>query len=249
MSDRTLFLAWQDKAESRAWFPIGRLDVYDKSSKYRFRYIEGVKRANCEAGLPILWDFPDLERDYRSSDIFPLFENRIMSPRRPDFADYMSSLQLPKNADPFDILSVNGGYRATDYFEVFPKLVKEDGGCFECRFFLHGWRYANESARERLYSLKQGEELRLAIELNNPATTLAIQVQTADYHMIGWAPRYLVHDLAMAMSESSGEYHAEVVHVPEKSDRTGQRALIEMRGRWEKHEPMSGPDYKPLVGD
>lgn len=103
----------------------------------------------------------------------------------------------------------------------------------------------NEPARKRLYSLSQGEELRLAMELNNPETILAIQVQTTDHYMIGWAPRYL----ATAMSESPGGYHAEVVHVPPKSDRTGQRALIEMRGRWENHEPMSGSDYEPLVAD
>ena len=161
----------------------------------------------------------------------------------------MRSLNLPENADPIEILYVNGGYRATDNFEVFPKLVKGEGGCFECRFFLHGWRYTNGAAQARLDKLKQGEALRLSMELNNPATTLAIQVQTADYHMIGWAPRYLVHDLTMAMVESPGEYQAEVVHVPEKSDRTGQRALIEMRGRWEKHQPMSSQDYIPLVGE
>ncbi len=115
MSERTLFLAWQGKARSKAWFPIGRLDVSEKDTKYRFRYIEGVKRANCEVGFPPLWDFPDLNRDYRSPRIFPLFKNRIRSPRRPDFADYMRSLNLPENADPIEILYVNGGYRATDF--------------------------------------------------------------------------------------------------------------------------------------
>lgn len=249
MSERTLFLAWQDKARTRAWFPIGRLDVYEEDPKYHFRYIEGVKRARSEVGFPLLWEFPDLDRDYRSPRIFPLFKNRIMSPRRPDFKDYMRSLALSEDADPLDILSVNGGYRATDNFQVFPKLVKGDDGHFVCRFFLHGWRYMNKHAQKRLYTLNQGEELHLTLDMNNPETTMAVQVQTTDYHMIGWAPRYLVHDLATAMTESPGEHHAEVVRVPEKSDRTGQRALIEMRGRWEKHEPMSSPDYIPLVGD
>ena len=32
----------------------------------------------------------------------------------------------------------------------------------------------------------------VGLELNNPATTLAVQIQTTDYHMIGWAPRYLL---------------------------------------------------------
>ena len=249
MSERTLYLAWRDKSGDRGWFPIGRLDVSEKDPKYRFRYIEGVKRAYSEVGFPPLLDFPEIERDYRSPTIFSLFKNRIMSPRRPDFADYMRSLNLPENADPIEILHVNGGYRATDSFEVFPKLVKKCDGSFECRFFLHGQQRMNETAQSRIYSLKQEEELRLAIELNNPATTLAIQVQTTDYHMIGWAPRYLVHDLAMAMSESPGKYEAEVVHIPGKSDIVGQKPLIEMRGRWDKHEPMSSQDYKPLVGD
>lgn len=249
MSERTLFLAWQDKARSKAWFPIGRLDVYEEDPVYRFRYIEGVKRAHSEVGFPPLWDFPDLEEDYRSPRIFPLFKNRIMSPRRPDFADYMRSLDLPENADPIEILYVNGGYRATDNFEVFPQLVKRDDGRFVCRFFLHGRRYTNKSAQERRYSLAPGEELYVAMELNNPATTFGVQIQTTDYHMIGWAPRYLVHDLATAMSESPGEYEAEVVHISGKSDIVGQKPLIEMRGRWDKHEPMSSQDYKPLVGD
>lgn len=249
MSERTLFLAWQDKARSKAWFPIGRLDVREEDPMYRFRYIEGMKRAHSEVGFPPLWDFPDLDRDYRSPRIFSLFKNRIMSPRRPDFKDYMSSLQLSLDADPVDVLSVNGGYRATDNFQVFPKLVKGDDGHFVCRFFLHGWRYMNKQAQERLYTLIQDEELRLALELNNPSTTMAIQIQTTDYHMIGWAPRYLVRDLAAAMSESPSEYEAKVVRVPQKSDRTGQRTLIEMRGRWEKHEPMSNLDYQPLVGE
>ena len=89
----------------------------------------------------------------------------------------------------------------------------------------------------------------MSMELNNPETTLAVQVQTTDYHVIGWAPRYLVHDLAMAMEESQGKYQAKVVYVPEKRDIIGQRALIEMRGRWEKHEPMSSQDYIPIVGE
>ena len=27
MTDKTLFLAWQDKRLTREWFPVGRLDV------------------------------------------------------------------------------------------------------------------------------------------------------------------------------------------------------------------------------
>lgn len=113
MTTKTLFLAWQDKDdEGRQWFPVGRLDV--TPSLYRFRYIGGAKRAEEEAGFPGLIEFPHLDQDYRSSELFALFQNRIMSRARPDFAEYLRSLDLPQEADPIEILSANGGYRATD---------------------------------------------------------------------------------------------------------------------------------------
>lgn len=37
-------------------------------------------------------------------------------------------VDLSENADPFAVLSVNGGTRVTDAFEVFPKIEKKDDG-------------------------------------------------------------------------------------------------------------------------
>lgn len=243
-----LCLSWQDRGRTREWFPIGRLDVRADEPEYRFRYIGGAARAQDEVGFPLLLEFPDIEGDYRSSEIFPLFQNRIMSHKRRDFHDYVQTLGLsPSNADPIEILTASGGQRVTDAYEVFPKIVKGDDGSFTCRFFLHGARHTNESARNRLDSLEKGDELRVALELNNPATTLAVQIQTADYHMIGWAPRYLISDLVMAMAEYPDKYEAHVVRINRQPAPSAHRLLIEMGGRWEKHEPMSSADYTPLV--
>ena len=52
MSERTLFLAWQDKGESRQWFPIGRLDADSGLSRYRFRYTGGALRAQRGSIFP-----------------------------------------------------------------------------------------------------------------------------------------------------------------------------------------------------
>ena len=250
MNTKTLFLAWQDKRGevSRPWFPVGRLDV--EPSFYRFRYIRGAKRAEKEQGFLPLLDFPILTSEYQSSELFPLFRNRIIAPGRPDRADYLDNLGLPENADPVEILSVSGGYRVTDAYEVFPKLVKGPDGSFICRFFLHGYRHINETALNRIEDLKPEEQLYLTLELTNPATGLAVQIQTTDYHMIGWTPRYLVSDLARAMAESPDKYTAQVVQVNPQSAPMKQRVLIEMRGYWDpQHEPMKGKDFQPLVGD
>jgi len=59
--------------------------------------------------------------------------------------------------------------------------------------------------------------------------------------MIGWAPRYLARDLAAAMVPVP-DYAANVVRVNPEPAPWSQRVLIEMRGSWNGHEPMSGDD-------
>ena len=247
MINNTLFLAWQDQQNSRQWYPVGRLDSDFSNSKYRFRYTCGAMRAKREAEFQPLLDFPLMDHDYRSKKLFPIFQNRLVASSRPDYSEYLSNLALGNNADPIEILSVNGGHRVTDTYEVFPKLIKNADGSFRCRFFLHGWRHVGESAKHRLNSLNQGDELFVALELTNPETQMAVQIQTTDYQMIGWAPRYLVDDLTEAMAEAPGEYAASVVRVNPLPAPSQQRVLVELSSRWDKHEPMSGTDYQPLV--
>ncbi len=247
MSTRTLYLAWQDKKPSRAWFPIGRLDADVEGSSYRFRYIGGAERARNEAGFSLLIEFPELNQDYQSSALFPLFQNRVMNSARPDFADYLHRLQLPEEADPIEILSTNGGQRVTDAYEVFPMIEKDDSGSFSCRFFLHGWRHIHKAAKDRIDCLDKGEELYVIPELTNPATGIALQIQTKDYCMIGWTPRYLVNDLFSAIIAAPNKFGAKVVQVNPQTILMKQRALIEMYGCWDKHEPMSSEDFTPLV--
>ncbi|MDD9820283.1 MAG: hypothetical protein OXR07_05315 [Nitrospira sp.] len=247
MSTKTLFLAWQDKKdEIRQWYPMGRLDV--TPPLYRFRYIGGAERARKATGfLPLSLDFPDMDKDYRSPELFPLFRNRVIAQGRPDRMDYLRNLDLPENATPVEILSVNGGTRVTDTYEVFPKIEKGVDGEFTCRFFLHGWRHVSPSAQKRLDRLKPQEKLYVSLELANPVAGLAVQIQTTDYHMIGWTPRYLVGDLVKALAEGGGDYGAQVVRVNHPPEPSSQRVLIEMQGHWKEHEPMSGEDFRPLV--
>ena len=250
MSEKTLFLAWQDKREeSRLWFPVGRLDADVGRSDYRFCYTLGAKQANAEAGFQPLIEFPSFEEPYRSSEPFPFFLNRVMDSARPDFTDYLHNLDLHGEPNLIEILSVNGGLRATDTYEVFPKLVKDADGSFTCRFFLHGWRHVSLPAQERIKCLKPGERLYITLELTNPATGLAAQIQTTDYYMVGWAPRYLVDDLVTAMVKSPGQYEAKVVRINPLPAPSKQRVLIEMRGYWGEYEPMADEKFEPLVAD
>ena len=247
MTERTLYLAWQDKRLTRAWFPVGRLDVSSGEGGYRFRYIKGAERASAQAGFEPLMDFPDWKRTYESSVLFPLFMNRIIPAGRGDFANYLRMLDLPEGSEPADIMEVDGGYRATDSFEVFPQIELGQEGMFRSRFFLHGSRHVSAAARQRIDSLQPGERLNVSIELTNPASGMAVQIQTVDYHVIGWAPRYLVDDLVRAIAESSNGYGAQVVRVNPAPAPSKQRLLVELSGKWPSYKPMLRGDYEPLV--
>lgn len=247
MSDKTLFLAWQDKRLTRGWFPVGRLDVLGDRGPYRFRYIKGAERAREQAGFDALIDFPEWNRTYESSALFPLFSNRIIPAGRRDFADYLRMLDLSTPAEPADILEVDGGYRATDSFEVFPRIERAPDGVFRSRFFLHGWRHVNPEAQQRIDRLQPGDGLSVAIELTNPVTQLAVQIQTEDYYMIGWAPRYLVSDLVHAIARSPGHYAAKVVRINPAPAPSKQRLLVELSGRWPDYEPMTRGDFELLA--
>lgn len=247
---KTLFLAWQTPREatpSRAWFPIGRLDADVKSPAYRFRYTRGALKAEREAGFRPLLAFPDLEQDYQSDTLFPLFQNRVLSPKRKDFAEYLSWLAMDSgNADPIEILGVSGGERETDNLEVFPRIQKDDEGNFHVRFFLHGLRHLGPLAQERVERLAVDDPLRVSIELNNPATRLAVTLLTEDYVMIGWAPRYLVDDLVASVPHAP-HLSAKIARLNDVHSPLNKRVLVDYSGRIpDSWEPMSTPDFEPL---
>lgn len=85
---KKLFLAWQEP-KSRHWFPIGCLEF--DGDKYHFFYIQGVKKAKCE-GFTSVYSLPDLDKTYSSTELFPLFSNRLMPRSRPDYLKYIESL-------------------------------------------------------------------------------------------------------------------------------------------------------------
>ena len=248
---KSLYLAWQapeESTRSKAWFPVGRLDA-EADDSYRFRYIQGALRAQKETGFEPLVSFPEFERDYRSEKLFPLFHNRVLSSKRTDFPDYLKSLDLNKEeADPISILSVSGGTRVTDKLHTFPKVKADADGNFTLRFFAHGLRHLTEASRQKAQSLQARDKLRIMIEVNNPATRLAVTLHTEDYLMVGWAPRYLVEDLVACIPKTP-EIEASVVKVNSGYAPLNQSLLIEYSGRTpENHALMSSPDFSPLVG-
>jgi hypothetical protein len=243
---KSLFLAWQ--APNRAWFPVGRLDADVAQHRYHFGYTKGALQAEHAVGFQPLPAFPEFDRTYESSELFPLFQNRVLDPGRKDFAAYLTSLDLPpSSADPIEILAVSGGERQTDSLEVFPRIESHRDGAFRCRFFLHGWRHMSAVSQSRAMSLQPGEQLGVSLELTNKAEQIAILLTSSDYDFLGWTPRYLVKDLLKAISEKPS-VTASVVRVNAADVPANRRVLVELTGTLPPGlQPMSAEEFQPLV--
>ena len=242
-TNKRFFLAWQEH-KTRAWFPIGRLDAAKDS--YSFGYTKGALEAHEEYGFSPAIDFPDFQTRYHSDHLFPLFSNRAMSKGRTQ--EYLKLINLDKLSSDLELgklemLAVDGGYRATDEYHVFPDIKPNAEGCFTTRFFIHGWGHTNEDTKRVIgdpEALKKGDELYVSVELNNP-TGIAVMLHSGDYHTLGWSPRYLAHDLvkAMASSPTASEITATVVQINPAPAPSKQRVLVELSARF----PLG---YKPL---
>ncbi len=245
MIKKILYLSWQNK-RTRLYFPVGRLDVLD-SEMYVFRYIKGAEIASeTDEFIPLL-AFPQFDRVYVSRGLFPTFTNRIMAKNRPERSEYLASMGLDDSASSVDVLSINGGKRATDTYQVFPKLVGDENGNFVCRFFLHGWRYADPEAQTRINSLVGDDKLQIQVEPDNLVDKSALKILTTDQTKIGYVPRYFIGDLRVVVESNSVESLSVVKVNKNHSIPKGQRVLIEMKGNWGIHKPMESEKFQPLV--
>lgn len=243
---KTLFLAWQ-APDFRHWFPVGRLVADPEHAKFIFQYTQGTLEAK-DLGFHPMPSFPQLEKRYESGELFPMFKNRVLGAQRKDFDEYLRTLAL-EHDDPIEILSITGGERQTDSFEVFPKIIKLPDNSFRCRFFLHGLRYMSDPAQKRAMVLHEGEELGVSIELTNPKTGIAIQLTSQDYEFVGWSPRYLVSDLLKSLADVS-MIKATVVKVNPHEVPVNRRVLVEFQGHLPANiEPMTDAVFQPIVAD
>lgn len=248
---KTLFVSWKDTRSAGGWFPVGRLDADVAGERYEFRYVQGALQAAKERGFAPFDSFPEFQKEYVSGELFPFFANRVQNPNRPSFREYLHRLDLDKGQetpfDPIEALAVSEGRRATDSLEIFPKVERADNGIFAIKFFLHGWRYLNPASATRILTLQPGDDLSVAVEVNNQATGYAVQLQTRDRMLIGYAPRYLIYDLFQVITQCSVPVSARVGRVNHPPTPPSQRVLVMFEGCWPKgYNPMSGPQFQAL---
>jgi hypothetical protein len=243
---KKLFLAWQD-SRSRHWFPIGKL-TFD-GNHYHFVYTHGVKKAQTEANFKLLHSFSERDRIYTSSELFPLFSNRLMRPSRPDYQDYIQWLNIPQDEDdPISILARSGGHKATDNFEVFPYPESNENGLYHVHFFVRGLRYMPECSIELVKQLKPEYRLYLTHDLQNNHDSKALLLITEQRHNLGYCPRYLAADIYELLKQNPQSVDVRVERVNLAPTPIQFRLLCNLTAQWhDNFQPFSNQDYQPIV--
>lgn len=242
---KRLFLTWQDK-ESRQWYPVGELRF--DGTVYTFFYIAGAREAKAEANFQPLVSFPDLNEVYESTELFPMFSNRVMPRSRPDYQQIIKFLALPESSnDPLAFLAITGGAKVTDQFEIFcfPELNVE--GEYQLNFFAHGLRYLPQESIERIAMMHKDDEIFVALDLQNKFERNALQLHTRDNHIVGYCPSYLLDDVNEYVR---GEFKVEVSveRVNDASSPLQFRLLCRIVfPQTAHHRPFTNKAYSPVV--
>jgi hypothetical protein len=186
---RRLRVVWQDP-DTRRFHEVATLLA--NHDNYVFAY---TTEARVLPQFRPFFAFPELERTYHSQRLFPFFENRVMSARRPDYDEYLSALGLTRlDATPLELLARSAGRRATDTIQVVPESSRDEQGRESQLFLASGARHI-EGAENRIRALRADEELLLRPQPENEVDPRALLIDTSSGQPVGWIPNYLLDEV------------------------------------------------------
>lgn len=255
-SHRELVVAWQHPDE-RLIRPIGLLRYQD--GEYTFRYIRAVLSA---PGFRPLLGFGDLGEVYTSRRLFPLFAQRVMDARRPDYERYVTELGLdPAETSPWEQLIRSSGRRSGDTLQLFP-VPHVVGGRVSCSFLVHGIRHIpeNQPVFDGVAHPVTAEQIDQVLARLEPAAPLDLEPEptNAGNHEailvvalgvpVGYVPDLLVHDLHRLREVA--EVRASVIRVngPDAPSHLRVLAQLDAEGA-EGFAFFQGEDWLPLGDD
>lgn len=220
---RRLVVTWQHPT-TRGIEPVGFLSF--NGTGYEFHYIRHA--LDVQDFRPLV-GFPDLRQSYQSDELFALFAQRAMDPRRPDYGRYVTRLGLPEDTTPWEQIARSGGRREGDTLQLFPEpnVVNH---ALSCAFLVHGIRWIGQRSitlggrptvvtrpelEAALGALNVGDELRLIDEPDNPSNSAAVLVATDSNVPVGYVPNLLVEDLHRLQELATVRVHVDVINGPD----------------------------------
>lgn len=243
---RRLIITWQD-GDSRQHIPVAELVVTttDKGVRYEFGYVEDVLRARKLSFQPFA-AFPEIDRRYTSSELFPFFRNRVMPTTRPDYLDYVTALGLSiDTANAVDLLGRSQGRRHTDRIETVLAAERDAAGAYVTHFLARGVRHV-QGAEEVVGELQPGRALEAVLEATNERNPRARQLQFQG-KPVGYLSDYLVSDIDVLEAASASPSFT-VVRVNPSPAPSHHRLLVRLNAAWPAgFEPFAAPAFRPVA--
>lgn len=195
---RRLIVAWQDPS-TRAYHRVGYLDILE-GPRFRFRYDrEAVSELDDFEPFP---NFPEEPYVYESTELFPFFNNRVLSQKRPEYSSLLRAVALGDDASPIEILERSGGARETDTIQVFSAPQADESGVVDFIFPAHGVRHV-EGAAHRIEQLRRGDVIELQEDPSNEYNSQALLLVSGQ--RLGWVPDFLV-SMIRSLTSDFGQY-------------------------------------------
>ncbi len=226
--------------------PVGLLTrrVSNGSESYRFVYL---KSSEALPGFKHLPGLPDHHTVYKNEKLFPVFRNRQMPHRRPDYRKYVSRLNLGIENHPFEVMARNEGRKLTDRIEVFAPPIRTDDAKLTTSFFVRGIRRL-EGALKAVLAVRTDDFLALVDDPDNEMNPQAIRVVTREHKPVGWVPEYLlntVHELRERTGENAISVTVQHVNLDDASP--SMRLICRLTAPWpDDYQPFSGPEFQPI---
>jgi hypothetical protein len=246
-----LYAAWQDE-KSRSWHTIGRLARL-RNDEYEFVFTKGVKVLGA---MPKDLFGMNIFHSYRSSQLFPLFKNKLPSRSRTDFLQMANWLNLSGAEQDFDLLSKFGLIPGTDSILVYPEpdVIL---GRYNLEFFVHGVRYMRNDAIEWYKDAQAGTRLLPLLDVQNPVDPKAVALRPEGMNiLLGYVPSFYASDFRKILSDPQNGESARIKVLKCNNDASPQlRLLCQFEAavpqsfrtlETEEHQPLQQPLLRAL---
>lgn len=182
-----LYLIWKDEV-TRRQYVVGQLS---RNGKYEFQYNSDLIREAMSAGYKPLVSFEEIEKNYISENLFPIFLSRLPDRKRRDIDKILNKYGL-KEYDAYELLKRSGAKLPIDnlyFIDPILNIEKE----FEKKFYMAGVRHylgCDGEECQKSINVEVGDEVKLKMEPENEHDSNAIQVVNCEGKLLGYIPRY-----------------------------------------------------------
>lgn len=220
-STRSFLVTRQSPDGSRGFEPLGALAALDEG-RWSFQYVRQV----VDGAVRPLPGVPVSAYATTVPYLFPVFAQRVLSPRREDREKILHELDLAPDAGAFEILQRNGGRRQGDSIELIRMPEYLADGQVSVEFLVHGVRHRSPLEQESIGHLVPGDPVDLRAEPGNAHDPWAHKVLVHDETTVGWVPAPLTQYV-----ESLAERRAEVIVAHGNAVDPHLRLLVRLEGR------------------